>query len=164
MAQRERFSCSGFSLLEALIATVLLASAVVGLAHLVTLGAAQTRSSRHASTALVMAQSRLEQLRALGWTYSADGTRISSPALAPSPARSLFEDRAGWVDYLDMFGVPVTEASGTANYRRRWAVSRVSAAEEDTLQLQVCVFAFRRGRDPDAIADACVSTIRTRKP
>lgn len=168
----------GFSLLETLVAAALVGTAVVALAHLVALGAGQTIASRRSLTALVMAQSKLEQLRALTWAYAPDGTRLSDestdlsalpPApvggtgLRPSPPSSLDQNIAGYVDYLDAAGASVAESGGTAVYTRRWAISPLEPFDPDILVQQVCVL---RGSQQwrDARQDACVSAIRVRKP
>ena len=76
----------GFSVIEVLIAATLVASTLVGLAHLVAVGAQRALASRHSAGALADAQSKLEDLRAASWTYAADGTRQSASVLAPSPS------------------------------------------------------------------------------
>src|SRR5262245_51838555 len=116
-------SARGFSLLETLVAAGLIATAVVALAYLIALAAQRATAGRHAISALAAAQAKVEQLRALTWTYAADATRLSdestdlsvdppAPAggsgLLPSPPGSLAEDVRGYVDYLDHLGVNVT--------------------------------------------------------
>jgi prepilin-type N-terminal cleavage/methylation domain-containing protein len=160
-----RQSMRGFSLIEVLIAALVVSSAIAGFAHLIALAARQTSSTHTSVSALSLAQSKLEGLRALTWTYDASGTRVSSPELALSPATSLFVDSPGYVDAMDRFGQPVSAAPQSAAFRRRWAVWRLDPAVADTLILQVCVFEIAvasssRRRMPAA----CVSTVRTRKP
>lgn len=150
----------GFSLIEALIASLLVAGAVVGLTHLITAGAAQAFLSRRSSTALTLAQAKLEELRGLTWRFDAAGVRVSSPLLTTSPPRTLLQDHEGHVDRLDRFGA-ITAVDEAAHYRRRWAIAPLDATDPDTLVLQVCVFA---AGSSGAAADACVWTIRTRKP
>jgi prepilin-type N-terminal cleavage/methylation domain-containing protein len=156
----------GFSLIEVLVASLVVSSALVGFAHLIALGTKQTSSVQASVSALSLAQSKLEDLRALTWAFDGSGTRVSSPDLAVSPADSLFVDFPGHVDATDRFGQPVSTSDiASAAYRRRWAVWQLDPTNEDTLVLQVCVFgtgassAARR-----LVPDACVSTIRTRKP
>ena len=93
---------------------------------------------RRTMAALVLAQSKLEELRALPWRFAPDGTRVSSGALSPSPGNSLTVDQVGWVDALDRFGA----SSGVRQpqtYRRRWSIAQWGM-DPDTLVLQVCVF------------------------
>ena len=151
----------GFTLLEALIATLLLAGALATLAHVVGTGVTQTTSMRRTMAALVLAQSKLEELRAVAWRFDADGSRVSGNALALSPAGSLTQDEGGWVETLDRFGA-ASDARHPQIYRRRWSIAQ-RGADPDTLVLQVCVFES----SDNAVApapEACVGAIRTRKP
>lgn len=150
----------GFTLLEALIASIVLAGALVTLAHVVSIGVEQSTAMRRTMAAQVLAQSKLEELRALPWRF-ADGARVSSAALAPSPAQSLTSDMAGWVDTLDRFGAPAG-ARQPQTHRRRWSIA-TWATDPDTLILQVCVFPSSE-HAVAAMADACVAAIRTRQP
>jgi hypothetical protein len=152
----------GFSLIEALIASALVASAVVTLAHLVATGVAQTSSARRSILALILAQSKLEELRSAPFLFTADGSRVDGDALVRSPEAALTEDADGWVEELDRFSDAVTDRQ-PLYFRRRWAVRPLWDGDVDTLVLQVCVFAPGAVRR-DAVAEACVSSIRTRKP
>jgi Tfp pilus assembly protein PilV len=158
---RHTHASDGFTLLEALIATLLLAGALVTLAHVVATGARQTTSMRRTIAAVVIAQSKLEELRALPWRFNAGGARLSSAALALSPPDSLIVDRAGWVETLDRFGV-ASDARQPQVYRRRWSIAEW-AGDPDTLVLQVCVFESSNTAVASA-PGACVSAVRTRKP
>ena len=142
---------NGFSLVEALIASLLMATAVVGLAHLVVTAAAQGATIRSQTTAIAAAQSKLDQLRSLAWTYAADGTALSDQALGESPS--------GSVDYLDSTGASCgdDDACSFATYVRRWSITLFDPDDLDTLALQICVFRINMSQP-----DACVSAIRTR--
>lgn len=153
---RRILASAGFSLVEALVACFVAATAIVAFAHLVALAAEQTVSARRAAAARALAQSKIEELRAEAWTYDAAGVRVSSGALAASPDSTLTADTAGFVDRLDRFGAAMEE--GVPHYRRRWSVAPLDAADPDTLTLQACVLTTR-----DA-PDACVWTLRTRRP
>ena len=158
-------TAAGFSLVEALVASLLISSAIVGLAHLVAIGAQQSLSSRRAASALTIAHSKLEQLRQSEFLYGTDGSRLSSPALAVSPLQSLQEDTPGYVDYLDAFGEGVSLSGAVApDYARRWAISALESGDLDTLVLQVCVFVVRGPHVRDVMPLACAAGIRTRKP
>lgn len=156
----------GFSVIEVLIAATLVASTLVGLAHLVAVGAQRALASRHSAGALAAAQSKLEELRAASWTYAADGTRQSASVLAPSPPGSLDEDTSGYVDYLDGFGQSVPPAGGETapDYVRRWSITPLAAGDLDTLVLRTCVFTARGVRLASPMAEACVVSVRTRTP
>jgi type II secretory pathway pseudopilin PulG len=150
----------GFALVEALVAALIVATAVVGLTHLVTVSLAQSLRTRQSTAALTLAQAKLEDLRGLAWHFDGNGARVSSVDLAFSPATTLTENVDGWLDRLDRFGAPGAPDDGT-HYWRRWAVLPVDAADHDTLVLQVCVFTSVR---PGEAADACTWALRTRKP
>ena len=57
----------GCSLIEALIATTILAVGVASLAQLFTLAVASNISATHQTHATILAAQKLEELRALGW-------------------------------------------------------------------------------------------------
>ena len=131
----------GFTLIEVVVAAAILASAAAALAQLVTVASAQSARNRHALSATIAAQSKLQQLRAVRWTTVVDG-------LTASPPRALLEDTAGFVDYPDQ-------------YVRRWSISRRDPLDTDTFILQVCV---SRVAGPLVVPDACVGTVRARRP
>ena len=146
-------------------ASLLVASAIVSLAHLVAIGAERSLVSRRATSASAIAHSKLEQLRRVVLSFAPDGARLTSPALTPSPSQTLEEDTPGFVDYVDGFG-EVTAPLGavTPEYVRRWAIAPLATGDLDTLTLHVCVFILRGPGMPDAMAIACASGIRTRQP
>lgn len=150
----------GFSLIEALIAALLVAVAIGGFVQLLTVGSTQVFRTRQSAMSLTLAQAKLEELRGLPWRFDSGGRRVSAAALAPSPPATLLHDQAGYVELLDRFGASGA-GDGQTHYRRRWAVAPIDAADPDTLVLQVCVFSHGR---PDEAAEACVWTLRTRKP
>ena len=167
-----------------MVATVLVAGAVVTLAQLTGVAARSNASSRQATYAAVLAAQKLEQLRALAWGVDAQGVPVSDlttdtalpgtpdggTGLSPSPGTTLLANTAGWVDYVDRdgrtLGGGAWPASGTA-YIRRWAVQPL-AANPDTLVIQVLVMPRHEGgagqralgRRP---GQARVITLRTRK-
>lgn len=155
-------SVRGFSLIEALLASALIAGAVASLAAVVTTAASQTVAARRTLTALVLAQAKLEELRAIPFRFGADGSRADGEALARSPASALIEDHEGWVEDLDRFGGPVNDRQ-PPHYRRRWAVTSYVPFDVDALVLQVCVFPSGNSR-VGSMAEACVSAIRVRRP
>jgi type II secretory pathway pseudopilin PulG len=154
-----RHLARGFALIEALIAALLVAIAVAGLSHLVTVGLTQSLRTQQSAAALLLAQAKLEDLRGLTWHFNIDGTRASSAALAASPPDTLSQNIAGWVERLDRAGAPGA-ADTLTHYWRRWAITPIDAADPDTLLLQVCVFTSVTG----AAADSCTWTARTRQP
>ena len=116
---RSSDSAAGFSLVEVLIATMLLATALVMLAQLFVLSTQSNIGARNTTFTAVLAQQKLEELRALTWGFDTQGLPISdtttntavspeTPAggtgLAPSPAGTLGANTDGYVGYIGQFG------------------------------------------------------------
>jgi len=146
----------GFSLLEALIATGILAASLVSVAHLFGLAIRSNIAARSTTAATVLGQQKLEELRALPWT-----------GLSQSPASALEENAAGFVDYVDQFGENRgggADPSAGAIYTRRWAIEALPPTP-DTVVIQVRVMRTSlrsaAGRLPE---EARLITARTRKP
>src|SRR2546423_15347124 len=68
---------AGFSLLEVLVATALLATALVSLAQLFAMSTRSNIGSRNTTYAAVLAQQKLEELRSLAWGFDANGLPMS---------------------------------------------------------------------------------------
>ena len=177
----------GFSLLEVLIAVVVLSTTAAGLAGLFTIAAVSTRMARSQTLAMLLASDKLEQLRGLTWSFDASGAPVSDTTsdvstqpmtnvgqgLRASPPDSLQRNTAGYVDYLDQTGrwvgtgpQPVTGAV----YIRRWNIQPLPDDPANTLVLQVLVTPVAGGssalprhgavRRP---ADGLITSVRTRK-
>ncbi len=101
----------GFSLVETIVATSLLATALVALAQLVGAGVQSGAAARARAATTLMAEQKMEQLRALPWatlaTMAFDAT-----------------------DYLDTAGdeqcAGAHQACGDAVYVRRWSATPAS--------------------------------------
>ena len=128
----------GFTLVETIIAAALVATAIVALAHLLGVGARQSADNRRQFTALLDAQTKLEELRAMPWRMGVDG-------LQPSASDALTRDVAGFHD----------EVHG---YVRRWAITALTPDIPGVVALRVCVFAD----DLVVTPEACVRSIRAR--
>jgi type II secretory pathway pseudopilin PulG len=177
----------GFSLIETVVATALLATAVVSLAQLFGLATSTNTSARKTTYATVLAEQKLEELRALAWGYDAAGlpfsdtssdtaavpeTATGGTGLTPSPAGVLDRNIAGYVDHVDQSGNKLgggeTPPAG-ALYTRRWAVQPLPSNPRNTLVLQVLVTAKgRRGAADSGAAkrlpdEARLVTVKTRK-
>ena len=131
---------SGFSLVETLIATGLLAGAVAVLGQMFAISMAGNTSARAATFAAVLAEQKMEQLRGLTWGFDIIGLPLTDttsnialpiqsaaggPGLSPSPSNSLRANVDGYVDYLDEFGRIIgggTTVPARAVYVRRWSV------------------------------------------
>lgn len=141
-----RDSARGFTLVEVLVATAILLTAIGSLIELLTTSARAARASRRIACASALANARLEQLQTLAWTTGPDGGMLSdltsdlsqvAPApggsgLAPSPAGTLDTNIPGFVDFLDADGHWLgagDRAPPRTAYVRRWAIT--APAEED---------------------------------
>ena len=161
----QKKSVRGFTLLETVIATALIVTAVAGLAQLFALSARFTRDAGQFGVALVAAQDKLESLRSLAFGYGEGGERITDPGLLASPAGTLTLDIERYVDWLDDRGSVVAGASASgAAYVRRWRVSEIAADEPEAIAIDVCVYHLPGLNTQPAHADACLATIRVRQP
>lgn len=179
----------GFSLIEVIVATGLMAVALVAVSQLFAIAIGSNSSARDKTFATVLAEQKLEQLRGLTWGFDVSGVPMSDtttdiavdpptpnggPGLSPSPATSLRENTPGYVDYVDRFG-RVTggntlQPPAGSVYFRRWSVEPLPTNPNNTLILQVVV--GRLGQDRTAadqgnvarmVDDARVITVKTRK-
>lgn len=188
-----KFNCrirddAGFSLVETLVATALLATAIVSSAHLFTIATTSNLSAQRSTFAATLAQEKVEQLRGLAWgfdeiglpinDYSSD-TAVEPPqpdggtGLSQSPDNSLAANVAGYVDYLDRFGNSLGGGAAVADgttYVRRWSVEPLPTNPNNTLILQVLVFSVGdrtndgSGAAIDRVRDEVrLITVKTRK-
>jgi|SRR5688572_12970522 hypothetical protein len=173
----------GVSLVEALIAALIMTTGVVTMAQLFAVATSTNAASRRTTLAMVLAEQKLEQLRALTWAYDAAGVPVEDlttdtstipessggTGLQLSPSSSLLQNTAGFVDHVDGNGRIVgngTQIPLLAVYTRRWSIERVSASPDSALIIQVLVTI------PTAVAtsgrglrgDARVTTVKARKP
>src|SRR5688572_19758438 len=184
---RSSDSAAGFSLIEVLIATMLLATALVMLAQLFALSTQSNIGARNTTFTAVLAQQKLEELRSLTWGFDTQGLPISDTSsntavspetpnggtgLAPSPGGSLGANTDGYVDYIgatgDKLGGGAVPPANTV-YVRRWSVEPLPSNPNNTLILQVLVFRNRdRGTANDGAGrvmpdEARLVTVKTRK-
>jgi len=173
----------GFSLLEAVFATVLVAGGLAGVAQLVLVAIAVNHSSGTTTTTTALASQKMEELGGLAF-YTDEGGRavtdsasdltvtpaapIGGRGLQPSPPDALSANTPGYVDYLGVSGQWVGTGADTpreAVFVRRWSVIPLPAHPDNALILQVYVAkapAASRGvfRQPGA---AAVVSLRARK-
>jgi prepilin-type N-terminal cleavage/methylation domain-containing protein len=156
-----RSSCCcdrGFSLLEVMTATALMAVGLVAVAQLFLVAIDAARWSGTTTVAATLAGEKLEQLRSLAFFLDETGTPITDSTtdltvtpssatggtgLLASPASSLTANTPGYVDHLDAAGQWVGAgaiAPRNAVFSRRWSVTPVAAHPGDALLLQVWVF------------------------
>ena len=184
---RSSDSAAGFSLVEVLIATMLLATALVMLAQLFVLSTQSNLGARNTTFTAVLAQQKLEELRSLTWGFDTQGLPISdtstntavspeTPAggtgLAPSPAGTLGANTDGYVDYIGQFGDKLGGGAAPPAdtvFVRRWSVEPLPSNPNNTLILQVLVFRNReRGAANNGAGtllpeEARLVTVKTRK-
>ena len=184
-AEREQ----GFSLIEVLAASTILTVGVLSLAQLFALSTTTNTASKNTSYASVLAEQKMEELRALSWGFDRDGlpltdltsdtavdpeTTAGGTGLSPSPAEALRENTVGWVDYIDRFGKKVGDGRSAtpddaAVYVRRWSVEPLPTNPNNTIVIQVLVTPHRdRGQaDEGSVArlrdEARLITVKTRK-
>jgi type II secretory pathway pseudopilin PulG len=155
---------SGFSLIEVLLATGLMAFALVSLAQLFALSTRNNVSARYSTLASMLAEQKMEQLRALTWGFDLLNLPLSdlstnvaafeatgdcpaantgaSVGLTPSPSNTLQANVDGYVDYVDENGCGLgggTTIPANMVYIRRWSIEPLPTNPNNTLILQVLV-------------------------
>ena len=166
----------GFSLVEVVVAAGLLAGAVALLGQFFGLLISETTSARTSTFAAILAEQKMEQLRALTWGFDTGGaplsdllTNLTLPAptagggkgLSASPPGTLQSNVDGYFDYVDNFGRAFSGGPSVpdrAVYIRRWSVEPIPA-NPDTLVLQVLVTKWRN-RDVAASDGAPIPRLR----
>ncbi|HZI80440.1 MAG TPA: prepilin-type N-terminal cleavage/methylation domain-containing protein [Vicinamibacterales bacterium] len=168
-------SSPGFSLIEVMVASAILACAVLSVAQLVVAATSSTAGARGVGEAALLAWQKIDQLRSLAFAFDDAGLPVTDMAtdtavqperaaggtgLTPSGDGTLSRDTGGYVDYLDALGQSLGGGDhpppGT-RYRRRWAVE-LFGGNPDVLVLRARVLAA--GRD-DELASA--TTLRARR-
>lgn len=128
----------GFTLIETIIAVSLLAVALVTLAQFVGAGVQTGSAARARATTTVMAEQKMEQLRATPWAA------IAAPGGSVS-------------DYLDASGrvrcEGATEPCGDAVYERRWSATLASFST-GVLIIQVDVSPIGKGHGRSTLVTA----------
>jgi type II secretory pathway pseudopilin PulG len=162
-AREIRGSSRGFTLLETLIATGILVTALAGVAHLFILSSHLTQQANTAGAALSAAQDKLETLIASSFDYDLTGNPVTDPALEVSPPASLDADVDSYVDWIDESGRP-SASPGAAVFSRRWRITSMAADAPQSVVVEVCVFRMPAEHTPAKSAGACLSTVRTRQP
>ena len=176
IARGDRCGESGSSLVEVLIAALIMATGVVAMVRLLSIAVDSNVAARSRTFATVLATQKIEQLRALAWTIDRAGALIedltTNTATAPessggtglqlSPPNALTQNTAGFVDHLDARGAVVgagTEAPARAVYTRRWSIA---ATGDGSLVLQVKV--LRKGTHDDGSGRGIrIVTVKARK-
>jgi len=166
MERRPHSSCDGFTLLETVVATGVLVTALAGIAQLFALSVRSTRAAGSQGAALVAAQDKIERLRSLAFGYSPFGQPMTDPGLTSAAAQSLDQDTAGLVDFVNAEGavVDVADAAHGAAFTRRWRVTPIDQFVPEALVVEVCVFRWPADGLTPVTAEACLATVRARQP
>lgn len=157
--RRARFE-EGFTLVEVLLAMLLLATAAVAVAHLFVVSLLGVRDAREETAAALLAIQKVEELQ---------GAESGALVLAASPADSLDVDAAGYVEEIDAVGHVLNGSTpGAAVFLRRWSVQPLSLVGPTAIVIRVRVTTFgRAGRHgsarPRAAGEARVTTVRARR-
>jgi hypothetical protein len=147
-------AADGTSLVEAIVATALVATSLVGVAQLFGMAIAANTASQTITFTTALAAQKVEQLR-------------GESMLTPSPFRALDEDTPGYVDYVDERGNASDERSAPrgALYVRRWSVEVLPADPDSTVVVQVLVTRAGRPAGVNRLpGEARLVTVRTRMP
>ncbi len=163
----KRSNEAGFSLIETMVATLLLATGLVATAQMFALATRGNIAAQRSTYTATLAQDKMEQLRGLTWGFDAVGlpvqdytTNISvepptnnGVGLQPAPDNALSANVAGYVDYVDragniLGGGPFPPADTV--YVRRWSVEPLPTNPNNTLIFQVMVFALNDRADAGA--------------
>jgi hypothetical protein len=177
----------GSTLVEALVATVVLTTGLLSMAELVRIATATNTVARNGTLAGILAEQKIEQLRALAWEFDASGVPVSDVStdttvqpeapsggtgLQSSPG-SLRQNTPGFVDHVDAGGRIVGRGAQppmSAAYTRRWSIEPMPTSSGPAVLIQVLVTSVRnRGRaDQGAVSrlpgEARLVTLKMRKP
>jgi prepilin-type N-terminal cleavage/methylation domain-containing protein len=180
----------GFTIIEVLVALLIIAVMAVGVAQLFAVSIKATHAARNQTSTTVLASQKMEQLRSLTWGFDEAGTGLpvsdtttnlsvdpvtnTGSGLNPSPPGALNSNIAGYVDYLDGRSQWVgSGATPPANavYIRRWSVEPLPTNPNNTIVLQVLVTTVKRESEMAAVNaprqrmadDALLVSVKTRK-
>ena len=132
----------GFSLIETIVATSLVAVGLVALAQFVAVGMQNGAAARTRAATTLMAEQKMEQIRALPWTE-----------IAAMPGSV--------TDYLDASGqqqcVGASNPCGSAVYARRWS-AQPAAFSTDVLVIEVDVHLVAEGHGSTTLVTARART------
>lgn len=179
-------SSPGFTLVEVLVAALLVATVVANVAALCAIATRAAAGARQQTSTSLLATQKMEQLLALTWSsagslavpvsdltsdISGDPPTGAGLGLTPSPPGSLDRNVPGYVDYLDAAGTWVGTGAAPpprAVFVRRWSIDALPSDPDNMLVLQVFVTtvdAARRqsdGRHVHQPGDAFVVDVKTR--
>jgi prepilin-type N-terminal cleavage/methylation domain-containing protein len=139
---RTRRQERGFSLIEALVALAITATAFTAAALILVQASAATRHARLVTRAAILAASKMEELESLVYAVGEDGADVEDDRLSESPEASLVEDLPEYCEWFDSWARQIGNGARPpgASFARRWSIHAVDGSG-DTLTLQVLVSA-----------------------
>ena len=173
--------------METLVAVSLMATAIVTLAQLFALSTRANIASHYTTYAAVLAEQKMEELRALSWGFDTQGLPVSDAStdttvtpekstggtgLKPSASSALAQNTPGYVDYIGAFGNKLGGGGSlpeNAVYTRRWSITPLPTNPNNTLVIQVLVTRnnnrgqANQGNVKRLPEEARMITVRTRK-
>jgi type II secretory pathway pseudopilin PulG len=187
---KHKFSNSqgGFSIIETIFATGLLATAVVALAQMFVISVKNNQNARTGSYAVTLAEQKMEQLRGLTYGFDTIGLPVTDTTtnttakddngpggkgLTPSPENTLTHNTDGYVDYIDQFGKNLGGGEAILDgtvYIRRWSITPLPTNPNSTIIIQVMVtrernrgLADQSGSTERLKDEARIMSVKTRK-
>jgi hypothetical protein len=164
-----RRSQDGFTLVEVLVAALLVTTVVVNVAALGAIAVRTAATARRQTSTSLLATQKMEQLLALTWASAGAAPSVALSdlttdlsreppsnagfGLSPSPAGALDHNLPGYVDYLDEAGVWVgtgPEPPPRGVFVRRWSVDPIPTDPDNLLVLQVFVTTVEASRRQSA--------------
>jgi len=172
---------SGITLLDALVATAILVTVTTGVAGLITWSTRAMAAAGTETTAVWLAQQKLEQLAALEWSVdegglarsdestsvAVDPMRASGPGLRPSPGSAADVNTTEYMDFVGADGSWRGDAGlprAGAAFVRRWSVVPLASDALNTLVITVSVRPLSEARRGSRVVSsgATLQTVRTR--
>jgi hypothetical protein len=172
-----------------LVSVAILAFAALSVGQLFAVAINANFASKGQTSTAMLAVQKMEQLKALAWGFDQSAANMGLPisdtstdvslespsggghGLDPSPAGTLDQNIAGYVDYLDADGRWVGNGAtpaGNTFYIRRWAITPLPTNPNNTLILQVNVTTVRQAAmnqagHPRWGQDTRLVSVKTRK-
>ena len=177
---------TGSTLIEVLVATMILMTGVMGMAQLLVMSTVSNTAARTDTVATVLAQQKLEQLRGLAYGFDTAGLPVSDvdtdTTVYPEATRwhgaAAFSDNIVAGEHRRLrrpcrWTRPARwqrrRRSSRAVYTRRWSIEPLPTNPNNTLVIQVLVTpqsrsrGRRRGNVVRLAGEARVMTVKTRK-
>jgi Prokaryotic N-terminal methylation motif len=160
---------AGVSLIETMVAILVLAIVSVGILTLASVSLSTTENQGHlGARAADYAQDKMEQLLSLSFNDVSTDTSVASftpnsnagsPGLTAGGTLNTGAPVAGYVDYLDKDGNPLGNAAGGGwSYQRVWQVTDVSATMK---QISVTAIANTRIGSQGQTPQATLTSLKT---